>query len=566
MHGELRRDRVAVACGLVALALGGALCPATEVPAASCAGPVLSNGDFEGPLPDGAARPPSWFVGFEDEPLPAEAGEWAIDTEVAVEGSQSLRLEPRGGVGVSQVLHLPGGLLEGRSISAEVWIRHEGTTEPPLVLVAAVNPRLPTIDPLFGPGFAGAFLLVADAQQGSWQRYSGALTAAGPTSFAFVYLSAPGSSGRVWFDGVRVEADPWSPGSGPDPAQAQAPLLARGFDLGFTTEGPMDLSEAGRDCLLRTAADTAEVLNVFFAVRWCRLGGDTCASDPIHALDLARVVAAREQGMKVALTFDFTHGAPEDAGTIGDLNPLPDGSSPGSLLDEPVRQALADELLWLVDRARPDIVLVGIEVDIFAERHPEQWSSFVAIEREIYDRVKAVAPAVHVTCYHRVNWSVDEQGRLRSAAASLWRQLLGGIDSIAYSIYPNTALPDLQVGSYPTGYFARPADIAPDLPVLVPELGMAGGGASSYTQVEQAAVLTTMLRELATVDPVAVIWFQLFDRLYLEAPQWASEAFDHIGMMDLEGTPKESFAVWQRTFELPRIRPMRRASGRLGRP
>jgi hypothetical protein len=566
MEARVNRERRAVAFGLAVCVLSAAFGMVAAAEDGSCSSPPLSNGGFEDPQAAGATRLPSWYLGFADEPLPPAAGNWALDSEVAVEGTRSLRLEPREGIGVSQVLHLPGALLEGRTISAEVWVRHEGTSEAPLVLVAALNPRLPTIDPLFGPGFAGAFLLVADPQQDGWQRLSGTLTAAGPASFAFVYLSAPGSGGRVWFDGVRVAADPWSPGPGPDPQPIHAPLTARGFDLGLTAEGPMDVSEQGRACLVETAAGAADVLNVFFAVRWCRLGADTCASDPLHAFDLERVAIARQHGLKVALTFDFTHGDPEDAGTIGDLNPRPDGSSPGSLLDEPVRRALADELLWLVEMARPEIVMVGIEVDIFAERHPEQWGAFVTMEREVHDRVKAGSPATHVTCYHRVSWSVDDQGHLRPEAAAMWQQLLGGVDSIAYSIYPNTALPDLPVASYPPGYFSRPADIAPHLPVLVPELGMAGGDGSGYTDSEQAAVLSTMLAELATVDPVAVIWFQLFDRLYLEAPQWVSDAFDHIGLFDLAGTPKESFVVWQKTFSLPRLRPSRRAYGRLGQP
>jgi hypothetical protein len=548
------------ACGAIA-------CWASEPPASPCQGPVLSNGSFEEPPEPGEQRPPFWYLGFADEPLPPSAGSWTLDATIATEGGHSLRLEPDDGISVSQVLHLPGGLLEGRTISAGVWIRHEDTDEMPVVLVLAVNPRLPLIDPLLGPGFAGGFLLVADGEEGVWKHYTGSLTAVGPSSFVLVYLSAPGSRGSVWFDGIEVDADPWNPGPGPDPHDIEPPFEHRSFDLGFTSEGPMDMSELGFSCLFETAAQSAELLNVFFAVRWCKLGGDTCDSDPIHALDLDTVRRAREHGMKVALTFDFTHGKPEDAGSIGDLNPLPDGSSPGSLLDQPVRRALADELLWLVDKARPDYLLIGIEVDIFYERHPEQWDAFVAMEREVYETVKMHDPGIHVTCYHRASWSVNEHGQLRAEAAAVWRDLLAGIDSIAYSIYPNTAFPGVPVSAYPAGYFARPADIAPELPVLVPEFGMAGGGSSAYSEAEQAEVLEVMLDELATVDPVALIWFQIYDRLYLEAPPWASEAFDHIGMLDLSGTPKTSLALWQKVHDLPRSSaPPRRPQGRVGAP
>jgi hypothetical protein len=249
MRGRPIRGEAAAACCLAAVLAHATLCAAAGGPGSPCRGEVLTNGGFEEPLAPGAERPPFWYIGFSDEPLPPTAGDWALDTEVTTEGDRSLRLEPREGMGASQVLHLPGGLLEGRTISAEVWIRHEGTSEAPMVLVAALNPRLPAIDPLLGPGFAGAFLLVADPEQGEWQRYSGTLTAVGPATLAFVYLSAPGSAGRVWFDGIRVEADPWDPGPGPDPQLFHAPLAARAFDLGVTAEGPMDMSEQGRACL-----------------------------------------------------------------------------------------------------------------------------------------------------------------------------------------------------------------------------------------------------------------------------------------------------------------------------
>ena len=96
---------------------------------------------------------------------------------------------------------------------------------------------------------------------------------------------------------------------------------------------------------------------------------------------------------------------------------------------------------------------------------------------------------------------------------------------------------------------------------------MAGGGDSPYSQQEQAQVLSIMLSELASLEPVAVIWFQVFDRLYLEAPEWASAAFNHIGMMDLAGTPKESFLLWQKVHALPGPRAApRRAQGRVGGP
>jgi hypothetical protein len=516
---------------------------------------VLSNGGFEAGLAVPPVRPASWYIGFEDEPMPAGAGTWSLDRERVVEGRCSLRLEPDQGIAVSQILHLPTGLTEGRELEVELWACHVHTGEPPVMAVLALNPSLPEPHPELGPGVAGGLVLAAEPAEGEWQRYGGSFTVSAPSSLVFVYLQAPGPGGSVWFDGVRIVADGWSPGPDPLPPGVAVPFAERGFQVGFTSEGPMDVSEQGRACLMRTAAAEADLVNVFFAVQWCRLDGDTCGSSTAHALDLERVRMARASGLGVALTFDFTHGQPEDAGTIGDLNPRPDGTSPGSLLEPEVREALADELLWLVDQARPEIVIVGIEADILGERHPEWWDAYVEMERSIYHAVKTRDAATHVTAYHRISWSVDEQGLLRPEAAALWRRLLGSLDSIAYSIYPNTALPGLSPAQLPSGYLTRPGDIAPDLPILVPELGAPVGSLSGYSEAEQVAWLHTMLVELGSRRLLALVWFQQYDRLYLEAPLWSQEAFNEIGLRDLAGTAKPALLLWRQVHALPRLQP-----------
>jgi hypothetical protein len=293
---------------------------------------------------------------------------------------------------------------------------------------------------------------------------------------------------------VQVLADPWAPGPGPAEATVDVPLAARPFDTGFVSENPADLSELAYEQMVEQAATAGSVLNLFFHVRWCALTGTPFAEDPEHAFTLRLGRLARERGLKLGLTFDFTHRTPEIA---GDLNALPDGTSPGSLNDAPVRQAYADELSWLFEQLHPEYVLIGIETNIFHDRHPEQWDAYVTLEAGIYDELKARAPLTHVSAYHTLDWSVNPDGSLHQAHADVWRTLLPHLDSVAYSTYPSVSLPGIPPADYPPGYFARPHDLAPDLPILVPEFGMAGGGDSGYTEAEQATVLRLMLTEMA---------------------------------------------------------------------
>jgi hypothetical protein len=113
---------------------------------------------------------------------------------------------------------------------------------------------------------------------------------------------------------------------------------------------------------------------------------------------------ARSRELEIALTFNFTHASVD---SVGELNPLPDGSSPGSMLDPTVREAMKDELLWLFGEIRPDYVMTGIEMDIMERRHPEWWTAFVTMHGEMYDAIKTIDPTAHVTTYFTHEWAVD---------------------------------------------------------------------------------------------------------------------------------------------------------------
>jgi hypothetical protein len=511
---------------------------------------VLANGGFEMSVENGVEHPPFWDLGYRTLPLPSGTYIWSLDPVEAAEGNLSLKMETSENFFFSQVLHLPGALLEGRQVSFSLQARHEGTAEPPVFFIAGYNPEVTEADPILGPGLAGSAIVQADPEKGVWKEYSGSFTATAPATAVALILGAFGAGGTVWYDDVRVQADPWLPGAGPDPAGVEVPLTARAFDTGFVSESPMDISDLGYENLLENTAAAGSVLNIFFHVRWCRhrLSATPCAEDYPHFLNLEYGRKARARGLKLALTLDFTHGSAEG---IGNLNPLPDGSSPGTLPDPEVRTAYQEEILWLFDQLEPEYVLVGVEVDIMYGKHPEWWDAYLEMEGEIYDLLKRRNPAAHVTAYHTLAWSVAEDGTLREEAARVWRRLIPKIDSIAFSTYPNVSLDPDPPRTFPPGYFSRPREIAPELPILVPEFGAAGGGDTGFSESEQAGILRQMLTEFAAADPAALIWYSLYDQTYLGSPSWFKQAFRYLGMRDFSGTPKEVFILWKKVHELP---------------
>jgi len=46
-----------------------------------------------------------------------------------------------------------------------------------------------------------------------------------------------------------------------------------------------------------------------------------------------------------------------------------------------------------------------------------------------------------------------------------------------------------------------------------------------------------------------MVWYSLYDQLYLGANTWFKEAFSYIGLRQLDGTSKESWVVLQKLAE-----------------
>jgi hypothetical protein len=508
---------------------------------------VISNGSFQDVVAAGASRPPFWNVGTSEDP---PAGTWSVDAAESTDGGHSLRLDPSGQYYASQILHVPGTGLAGAPITFRLKVKHRGLSSPPVVLMHAVNPEITEKDPILGvPGFSASTAVVVDAAEGIWHDVTGTIVSPTEAIAVAITLAASSPGGSAWFDQVEVDAPQWNPYSARPFFMPPLPIASRNFDMGLTASAPMDPSERGFDNLIYLAHTAGNMVNVFVPIRWCRLEANKipCERDPEHRHILDMVRYARSRGLKIALTFNFTHASIDSA---GELNRLPDGSCPGTLLDADVRDAMKAELLWLFDEIHPEYVLTGIEMNIMLRRHPEWWVPFVAMHGEIYDAIKALDPTVHVTTYFTHEWAVNENGRLNPVSAAVWRMLLPKLDSIAFSSYPVGRFGARPPWAYPVDYFSRPADIAPGLPILLAEFGVAGGAGAQLNEFQQAELLRRMIGEFATVNPVALVYYQAFDMSYLGQPQMFKDLWSTIGLARLDGTAKRSYFVWHDLFQL----------------
>ena len=509
---------------------------------------VVMNGSFE-MLPTRPERPPFWFEGWSDSPSSYSAnGSWALDIMSLTEGHFGLRMSPTsaGGYVLSQILHAPSYSLLGKTVSVSADIRCSGLASPAAVIVLAFNPALPP-DPAFGIGCAGKAVLAATGPENAWQTYTGSFTATDNAAGMVLVLYTAGSSGDAWFDNVVVEMDVPSPG--PDPVPRMFSLSERGFRLGFVGDFPQDFSEKAEEELIEKTAANAELLNLFFTVRWTSLTGESLTDG--HRQKLRMASLGRAFRLPLVLTFNFTH---DNADSIGHLVPAPSGNPPPvalpyELTNPLVREAFKDELLALAEIVRPQWVMIGIEMDFFHDNHPDQWDDYAALYKECYYALQTRHKNIRIGTYFTVPWMVSNSGDLNPGNAAEWRRLLPELDFIGYSAYPGP-FPGLPADP-PAGYFVKAREVAPDLPLVVPEFGIPGGSGAILTEAEQALVLERMFREFSTANVEFVAWYHCFDYHYLGAPAWFEQAFSKIGLHYQDGTPKEAWAAWQAAHDAP---------------
>jgi hypothetical protein len=234
---------------------------------------------------------------------------------------------------------------------------------------------------------------------------------------------------------------------------------------------------------------------------------------------------------------------------------MPDGTPVGRLDDPGVRDAYLDELLALVEAVEPIIVSVGIETDFFWQKHPDQWSAFRQMLCEAEGLIAALDEDIHVTTYFTLGSLLDDDGELDPDGAAAMRALQPCIDSVGYSTYPADGTLHLQ--DIPAGHFTVAAEVAPELPLIIPEFGYRSDGI--YSEHEQEQFLRRVLEELSGYEVTAVVWYSLHDQSYLGVEQFFKDAFRFIGLRHFDGTPKRAHALLSRIHSAGRHRaPTRR--------
>jgi hypothetical protein len=158
------------------------------------------------------------------------------------------------------------------------------------------------------------------------------------------------------------------------------------------------------------------------------------------------------------------------------------------------------------------------------------------------DRIEAIDPDIHVTTYFTLSNLIKPDGSPDQEGQAAMRELLPCIESVGYSTYPADGTRRLE--DLPAGYFTAASEVAPDLPLIIPEFGYRSDGV--YSEEEQEAFLRSAIDELSGEQVIALVWYSLNDQTYLGVDAFFQDWFRHIGLRHLDGTPKRAHVLLER--------------------
>ena len=321
----------------------------------------------------------------------------------------------------------------------------------------------------------------------------------------------------------------------------------RSFLMGISTL-PRELNGKAYSDAFDLAAANGEVVLIQRAPPWADFLPNADISDTTAKTTASEKQAISDDHLKLFFAID-----PTDGTTGRDrLADLPASLAGRNFADPGVRSAFLAYAQYVAINYHPAYLALGVEMNLYDDKNPDDFENFKSLYFEAYDQVKEASPETQVT----VTWQYEDlQGRLPTEDPHFpsW-QLVKAFD----------AKTDVAaISTYPSFSFARTSDIPPsyysqlrgftDKPIVIAEMGYASApgvqGINDGTEAEQAAFVTRALTEAQDLQMPLVIWFAAWDPAY--AQDTAFGVFQHIGLLQQDGTEKPAWALWAAAAKRP---------------
>ena len=224
------------------------------------------------------------------------------------------------------------------------------------------------------------------------------------------------------------------------------------------------------------------------------------------------------------------------------------------IADEATKAAYLASLKAFVERFKPRYVALGVEINNYDADRRAVFDELVALFPAVADTVHAASPETKVLTIFQLEIMKGLRGGLfggkNDPATAQWEllQLFPKADVIGFTTYPSIIFKD--PSEMPDDYYTEISKHTPK-PVVFTEIGWLAGAAIpgwESSEQEQAAFVTRFKEMVAPLNPQVLLYSFLYDPPATALPL----AFDKIGLMRADGTPRPAWEVWRHRRRLAR--------------
>jgi hypothetical protein len=162
--------------------------------------------------------------------------------------------------------------------------------------------------------------------------------------------------------------------------------LPRPFELGLSSF-PSEPTEESYEKAFALAGEVGELILIQRAPPWEEFAAGGTLSKNTQETTQEEVLLAEENNLDIFFGID-----PTDSADRGRLQDLPDKLRGKNFADKEVRDALIAYVKYVALNYKPKYLAIGIEMNMYYERQPDDFDNFVSLYFEAYDVVKSLSP------------------------------------------------------------------------------------------------------------------------------------------------------------------------------
>lgn len=347
-----------------------------------------------------------------------------------------------------------------------------------------------------------------------------------------------------------TNADGTVTGDGPGPDVQRPPEQGepRNVRLGFSTLPPERTSDAYIGAFA-TAAQYADVILIQRNPPWEDfLPGGSVSKATADTTRLEVGLLDQYDGLTRFYAIDPTDGVVQRS-RLANLPPTIDPAK--GFLDPELREAFIAYTTHVVKNYKPDYLAIGVEINMLAERNPQQFEAFVSLYQEAYDAAKHNNAKTKVFPTFQLEDLEGSFGDIHPPHWEIVDRFRGRMDVLAISTYPFLS-GVRSAGEIREDYYSQ-LKARWDGEIVISETGYASAPVDGHvtvgTEEDQQAYLNRLLQESDKLGFSMVVWFAALDPSF--ASSGASSVFKDIGLRRSDGANKLAWATWEEWARRP---------------